>query len=360
MKRLRLASTAAIAGVAAAIASAEAAAAQERWSEEYAAPRTVWGHPDLQGSWTNATLTPLERPAGEGPVLSDEAAAAIEREREERYLASLQPSDPNRPAPPVGGDGNTNSAGGGTGGYNSVYIDRGDQMAVVNGEYRTSLITVPSDGHVPDLTPEGRRLQAEYRQWRSRFGQYDNPENRPLGERCIISFGSNAGPPMLPNGFYNNNYTIVQTEDHVLINIEMVHDTRIIRLGERKPLPEHIRPWFGDSWGHWEGDTLVVETTNIHSLQRFQGNPSDNLKVIERFHRADDDTILYRFTVEDPTVYTQTWGGEVPMEKMPEGEFLYEYACHEGNYALFNILSGARAQERNGEGADQTSTDQQQ
>lgn len=315
----------------------------------YQAPRTAWGHPDLQGDWTNATATPLERPEGEGPVLSAEEAAAIQAALEARFQASLAPSDPDRPPPPVGGDGSPiNSAGGGTGGYNSVYIDRGDQMALVNGEYRTSLITFPDDGQIPERTAAAQREMAEYRQWRSQWGPYDNPENRPLGERCIISFGSNAGPPMLPNGFYNNNYTIVQNEDHVLINVEMVHDTRIIRLGERKPLPAHIRPWFGDSWGRWEGDTLVVETTNIHPLQRFQGVSSDNMKVIERFHRADENTILYRFTIEDPANYTQPWGGEVPMVKMAEGEYLYEYACHEGNYALFNILSGARAQEAGG------------
>lgn len=335
-----------MAGVAAIALVALPAAAQ---SGDYSPPRTVWGHPDLQGDWTNATLTPLERPAGQGPVLSDAEAARIEAEREARYQASLAPSDPDRPAPPAGGDGSPiNSAGGGTGGYNSVYIDRGDQMALVNGEYRTSLITFPADGQVPELTAAARREVAAYREWRNQFGSYDNPENRPLGERCILSFGSNAGPPMLPNGFYNNNYTIVQTENEILINIEMVHDTRIIRLGERRPLPDHVRPWFGDSWGRWEADTLVVETTNIHPDQRFRGMSSDDLTVIERFHRADDETILYRFEIRDPTTYARPWGGEVPMLRMATGEFLYEYACHEANYALYNILRGARAQEAAG------------
>jgi hypothetical protein len=150
---------------------------------------------------------------------------------------------------------------------------------------------------------------------------------------------------MLPNGFYNNNYTIVQTADHVVIMTEMIHDTRIIRIGEGPRLPPSVRPWMGDSWGRWEGDTLVVETTNFHPMQRFRGNSSDNLKVIERFTREDEDTIIYHFTIDDPTVYVEPWGGEVPFESMGS-ELVYEYACHEGNYALSNILSGARYQER--------------
>jgi hypothetical protein len=208
----------------------------------------------------------------------------------------------------------------------------------------SSLITRPADGRVPSRTPEATRLAAEYREFRRQFGTYDHPEVRPLGERCIVSFGTNAGPPMLPNGFYNNNYTIVQTADQVLIMAEMVHDARIIRIGDGPRLPAHIRPWMGDSWGHWEGDVLVVETTNIHPLQRFRGNSSDHLKVIERFSRVDEETLLYEFTIDDPTSYTETWGGAVPMKALHDQ--LYEYACHEGNYALSNILSGARYQER--------------
>jgi hypothetical protein len=146
---------------------------------------------------------------------------------------------------------------------------------------------------------------------------------------------------MLPNGFYNNNYTIVQTPDHVVIMAEMVHDARIIRIGDGPRLPEHIRPWMGDSWGHWEGDVLVVETTNIHPLHRYSG---EEMKVIERFSRMAEDAVLYEFTIDDPSTYTEPWGGQVPM--MALNDRLYEYACHEGNYALSNILSGARYQER--------------
>jgi hypothetical protein len=146
---------------------------------------------------------------------------------------------------------------------------------------------------------------------------------------------------MLPNGFYNNNYTIVQTPDHVVIMAEMVHDARIIRIGDGPRLPEHIRPWMGDSWGHWEGDVLVVETTNIHPLHRYSG---EEMKVTERFSRMAEDAVLYEFTIDDPSTYTEPWGGQVPM--MALNDRLYEYACHEGNYALSNILSGARYQER--------------
>ena len=158
-------------------------------------------------------------------------------------------------------------------------------------------------------------------------------------------FGSNVGPPMVPNGAYNNNYTIVQTADYVVIHAEVVHDTRIIRLGEPDPVPDHVRPWMGNSWGRWEGDALVVETTNIYPLHTFRGiTPTESLKVIERFTRVDEETILYEFTIDDPTTYTQPWGGEIPIRKVDH--LLYEYACHEGNYALSNILSGARYQER--------------
>jgi hypothetical protein len=306
-------------------------------------PRTEWGHPDLQGNWTNATVTPLERPAGQGPTMSPEEVARIEEQRiRRRELANL-PSDPNRPAPPVGGDGSTGAAGG-VGGYNSVYIESGDRVAFVNGEARTSLIVNPPNGRIPATNAQARQRQAASRAGLPQMGQYDNPENRPLGERCLISFGSNAGPPMLPNGFYNNNYTIVQNKDHVLIMTEMIHDVRIIRLADGPRLPADMRPWFGDSWGRWEGNTLVIETTNLNPMQRLRSVPSDDLKVIERLTRVDDETILYEFTVDDPTSYDQTWGGEIPFMKL-DGN-LYEYACHEGNYSLMNVLSGARYQER--------------
>jgi hypothetical protein len=176
------------------------------------------------------------------------------------------------------------------------------------------------------------------------MGQYDHPELRPLAERCLMSFGSNAGPPMLPNYFYNNNYQFVQTKDALMILVEMVHDVRVIRIGEKlQHPPAHIRPWMGDSIGRWEGDTLVVETTNFHPLQVFRG-ASETLKVIERFTRTGPDTIVYKFEIDDPATFTAKWGGEVPFNRTDE--LIYEYACHEGNYALSNVLSGERNREQ--------------
>ncbi len=333
-------------GVATALAGAvslSAAQAVSSASGEWIVPRTPDGRPDLQGNWSSGTLTPLERPQDQGPVLSWEEGERREG-RAAGYIERVsRPSDPNRPAPPQGGDGSTGGAGN-VGGYNGIYMDRGSRVAVVNGEPRSSLITQPADGRVPPRTPEAQAEADEYRKFRSQFGRYDHPEVRPLGERCIVSFGRNAGPPMLPNGAYNNNYTIVQTPDHIMIMAEMVHDARIIRIGDGPRLPPNVRPWMGDSWGHWEGDVLVVETTNINPVHRYRGNSSDNLTVIERFSRVDEETILYQFTVDDPATYTALWGGEVPMKAL--NDRLYEYACHEGNYALSNILSGARYQER--------------
>jgi hypothetical protein len=315
----------------------------------WVAPRTADGRPDLQGNWTNATITPIERPEGRGPTLTKAEAADVEGRRKALLESLSRPSDPNRGPPPVGGvftgDARFDAASGGTGGYNTFFIDAGDVVAVVNGEPRSSLITRPANGRVPPLTARGRERLAELRARRQQFGEYDNPENRPLAERCILSFGSNAGPPMLPNYFYNNNYTIVQTPDHVMIMTEMVHDARIIRMGEGPGLPAHVRPYMGDSRGRWAGDTLVIETTNIHPVQAagFYG-ASEKLRVIERFTRADENTLLYSFTIDDPETFAEPWGGELPFRRLDE--LVYEYACHEGNYALSNVLSGARAQER--------------
>ena len=302
---------------------------------DWVVPRMPDGRPDFQGNWSSATLTPFQRPEGVGPVLSDEEVERLEGRAAQFLERVSRPSDPDRPAPEAGGN---------VGGYNGIYIDRGDGVARVDGVPMSSLITHPANGRVPDRTPEAEQLAEDYREFREQFDSYDHPEVRPLGERCIVSFGRNAGPPMLPNGFYNNNYAIVQTPDHLLIMAEMVHDARIIRIGDGPRLPAHVRPWMGDSWGHWEGDVLVVETTNIHPLQRFSGNSSENLTVIERFSRVDEETVLYEFTIDDPTTYTAPWGGEVPMTKF--NDKLYEYACQEGNYSLASVLSGARYQER--------------
>ena len=311
------------------------AAAQARASDagQWEVPRTPDGHPDLQGNWTNQTMTPLQRREGqEASVYTPEEVAEIEQGYVDRVVEGAQPSDPNRAAP---------QAGQGVGTYNNVYFETGSQVAVVNGQPRSSLITFPSNGRIPERTPEAQTRLQERRDLRSQFGEYDHPELRPLAERCLTSFGSPAGPPMIPNGGYNSNYTIVQTPDHIMIMTEMVHDTRIIRMGDGPRLPPHIRPWMGDSWGHWEGDVLVVETSNIHPLQPYS---SADMKVTERFSRMNEEAILYEFTVDDPSTYSESWGGQIPMTAMHDQ--LYEYACQEGNYALSAVLSGARYQER--------------
>ena len=316
--------------VTAAAALLSPASAQQR-----VIPRTPDGHPDLQGNWSNATITPFQREEGRSPLFSSDEVDRLEGRAEATVRSGAQPSDPNRAPPSVGGS---------IGSYNNVWFERGKRVAVVNGEPRSSLLTNPPDGRRPPLTPEAQRRQQERREFNRQFGTADNPENRSLTDRCLM-FASNVGPPMIPNSAYNNNYTIVQTADYVMIHAEVVHDTRIIRLGAPSPLPDHVRPWMGDSWGRWEGDVLVVETTNIYPLHTFRGiPPSENLKVIERFTRVDDETLLYEFTIDDPTTYTQPWGGEIPWKKLDD--LLYEYACHEGNYALANILSGARYEER--------------
>jgi hypothetical protein len=303
-------------------------------------PRTQDGRPDLQGNWTNATLTPFQRAEGRGSVFTPEEVAELEATDEE--------------CPPNPGTvtcGRT-QAGGGTdearlsgNEYNEIYWDRGSRVAVVNGEPRTSLVTRPADGRIPTLTAAAQQRIAAAREARSSFVQYDHPELRPLAERCLV-FGRGVAPPMSPNGAYNNNYTIVQTADHILVMSEMVHDVRVIPIGPREPLPDHVRPWFGDSWARWEGDVLVVETTNLNPMHALQGGavPTEHTKIVERFERVDEDTIIYDFTVEDPTTYVEPWGGQIPFERFDQ--LLYEYACHEGNYSLAAVLSGARFEER--------------
>ena len=325
-------------------AGVQPAAMQAQTPEsDWEVPRTSFGHPDLQGNWSNATLTPLIRRTGDPEVLTWEQVEAIESGAAEAVAEAInEPSDPDRPLPP--GGNNPVCIDSGTTCYNEVYRDPGDRVAVVWGEPRSSILTRP-DGRVPALTPEARAILAEMNSANRGFGPYDHPEVRPLAERCIVSFGSNAGPPMLPNYWYNNNYTIVQTPDHVMILAEMVHDVRVIRLDDGPSPPGDLRPWFGESRGHWEGETLVVETRNLNPDHWFMGAPpSEARTVTERFTRVDDETILYEFTIDDPLTYQEPWGGEIPFKPL-DGE-LYEYACHEGNYAIANVLQGARYQER--------------
>jgi hypothetical protein len=258
-----------------------------------------------------------------------------------------QDSDPNRPAPPKGGDGSTGAAGN-VGGYNNFWLDPGERVAMIDGQYRSSLLIDPPNGKYPPLTPEATKRNQERMRRALGAGQYDHPEYRPLAERCLLSFGPTT--PLIPNYFYNNNLQIVQTPDSVMILMEMVHDARIVRIGG-KHVGKHIRPWMGDSIGTWEGDTLVVDTTNFPQQQPFRGS-WENLHVVERFRRVDATTVLYRFTVDDKDTFTAPFTGEIPFKTMNEP--IYEYACHEGNYALSNVLSGARNEEK------RNSTKQQQ
>ncbi len=326
-------------------AEAQATERAQTRAPDWQAHRTEWGHPDIQGNWSNATLTPFERRRGLGPFYTRAEVDEIEGGARSTVQTGSDPIDPERGPPPVTGSIGRS--------YNQIYYDRGDRVARVNGEPRTSLITFPSDGRIPELTPEGARRKREYHEFRSQFGQFDHPELRPLAERCIVFYGSSSasvmGPPMTPTRGYNNNFMIVQDADHVVIMSEMIHDVRIIRLGEPDRLPAHVRPWFGDSWGHWEGNTLVVETTNIHPSHGIREQTdkivhSEDLVAIERFTRTDEDNILYTFEIHDPRTYSEVWGGEVPWRKYDQQ--IFEYACHEGNYALANILGGARYLER--------------
>jgi hypothetical protein len=324
---------AAVALLCAASGAAAREAASTAGNKDWRTPRTEHGHPDLQGVWTNATITPLERPDrfGDRLVITEDEARELEGAEAAYNEAADAPSDLTKPAPAT-----CRSGSGPTCGYNNFWIDRGSQVATVNGERRSSLIVDPANGKAP-LAPERRQHLAERRVSQN----FDGPEARPLGERCLLAFGSSSGPPMLPV-LYNNNYQIVQTKEAVVILVEMVHDARIIRL-QGRPAPRGVPKWMGDSVGSWEGDTLVVETTNFTRHESFRGATPD-AKIIERFRRAAPDKIEYRFTVEDPKAFTQAWSGEIPFYRTDNP--LYEYACHEGNYALPGILAGARAEEK--------------
>jgi hypothetical protein len=288
--------------------------------------KTPDGQPDLQGIWTNNTLTALERPAqfqGKAVVTAKEAA---EYEKQLVEGRNRDRRDPNA-------DVDVGQA------YNELFFDMGTKLARVDGTVRTSMIVDPADGRIPPLTPEAQKKNEAVRA-QARLHPADGPENRSLPERCL--FWGTSGPPMLP-GPYNNMYQIYQAPGFVMILSEMIHDARIIPLDGRPHLPPNVTQWLGDSRGHWEGNTLVLDTTNFTPKTRFRGS-DENLHVIERFTRVDRNTILYKFTIEDPTAYTKPWTAEVPFAAT-QGP-IYEYACHEGNYALKDILAGARAEEQ--------------
>lgn len=283
-------------------------------AEDRGAPsRTSWGDPDLQGAWSFATITPLERPAelaGRDRLTDAEISALNQR-------ALTRDDEPPPPGDP--------------GGYNAFWFTRGESTG------RTALIVDPPDGRIP-FTTEGRQRTDAQRARRNRPAQ--GPEDRSPGERCVHH--AKAGPPMFAGG-YNNNLRLLQTPGYVVIWTEQIHDARIIPIDGRPPIAGSIRQWMGSSRGHWEGDTLVVETTHFDGNAAFQGS-SEGLYLVERFTRVDASTLDYQYTLEDATSYARPWTASIAMKPL-DGE-MYEFACHEGNYGLLGILTGARADEK--------------
>ena len=303
-----------------------AAGAGQPAEQPYTAPRTPDGQPDLQGFWSNQTYTPLERRNGvTAPFYTAEEVAAIEGRAASRESSQTDPGT----IPDVHYD------------FTQFGLDKSQSALTRN--LRTSLIVDPPNGQLPPVTAEGQRRAAAVAAERERLGgRWDSAENNQLDDRCIIMAG--AGPPMLNSG-YNSNYQIVQAPGHVMILSEMIHDARVIPLsadGGALP-PAGVRQWVGVSRGHWEGETLVVETTNLNGKNPLRGS-SDQMHVTERFTRVADDTIVYTFTVEDEATWESPWTAEMPMRKT-RGP-LFEFACHEGNYGLYNTLVGARLEEQ--------------
>jgi hypothetical protein len=296
-----------------------AVAADKTWMP----PRTPDGQPDLQGVWTNSTLTPLERPAelAGKTVLTEQEAADFVKGTLQRVSSDRR-------------DGGAQVDVGRS--YNEFWRDRGNNLVA---DLRSSLIVNPPDGKIPPLTPEAQKRVDENRAWMQAHAT-DGPEGRSMAERCIS--WTTAGPPMIP-GPYNNDTQIVQGPGYVVILSEMIHDARVIPLDGRPHVSSAIREWMGDSRGHWDGNTLVVDTTNFSSEYSFRGSDT-NLHLTERFTRVSPEVIQYEFTVDDPTAFIKPWTARIPFNKTTERVF--EYACHEGNYALTDILAGARAAEK--------------
>jgi hypothetical protein len=293
-------------------------------AKAYTPPRTPDGQPDLQGFWTNSTYTPLERPKDvTKEFYAPEEAAAVEKRAAERESEQTEPGT----VADVHYD------------FTQFGLDR--NQSPFSRSLRTSLIVDPPDGRIPPVTAEGQKKAAEREEAIRRMGgRWGAAESNDLDDRCIMMAG--VGPPMLNTG-YNSNYQIVQAPGYVMILVEMIHDARIIPLDGRPHPPSDVRQWTGISRGRWEGDTLVVETTNFNGKNPFRGS-SENLRVTERFTRLDADSIRYRFTVEDASTWARPWTAELPMKKT-QGP-IFEHACHEGNYGLYNTLVGARLEEK--------------
>jgi hypothetical protein len=308
----------------------------------YRAPKNAWGQPDLSGTWSPATITRLERDPklGERLVLTDAEAQGLEGENARFNAKDLAPTDPNVKLEGL----ECGVKGFPTGpecGYNNFWVDPGTKVLRIGGQPRSSILVSPKDGRLP-MTPEAlARQRAQF--GNARVGNFDGPERRPLAERCLVGFGSTSGPPMLPV-LYNNHYGVAQAADRVAIQVEMVHDMRLIRLNDRHE-PAAIKKWMGDSVARWEGETLVVDTTNFRPDQTFRGATAD-MQVTERFTRISPTQLLYQFRVVDPATFTAPIEGEVAWNLTKD--HIYEYACAEGNYALPGILAGARAEEAKG------------
>jgi hypothetical protein len=335
---MRLTSISLLAG--AALAALPLCATAQTKPAPYHAPRAVDGQPDLQGAWTNATLTPLERPPAIGTrlVMTPDEVKQTEGKRAEVIREASAPTGADFDLTKTPCYAANLTQGGATSdcGYNAFWVDHGDAVMRVNGEPRTSMITFPANGRMPPRLPRKPGGPTIVRGVYGRAGE--NPENQTLAERCITSFANHAGPVMLPS-FYNSNYQIVQGRDAVAIEVEMIHDVRIVRLNSQH---NPMRSWYGDSIGHYEGDTLVVETTNYNPNEALFGGSAD-MVVTERFTRVGPTRLRYEFKVVDPSVWATPWGGEY--EFSPSKGPVYEYACHEGNYALPDILAGARLEE---------------
>lgn len=300
--------------------------------DSYKAPKNAMGQPDITGVWSNATTTPVERRAEHKSLtLTEIEAGKVQGAAESYRRAGDVRTDPGVGAPT---DKNTNL------GYNRFWTDPGTQVMRVHGEPRSSFLTTP-DGKVPPRKADApaRARRADLSETSAGAGPNDNPESRGLSERCVF-FPTTAGPVLRPT-LYNNNYRIVQGTDAVAIQVEMSHDTKVVRIGG-KHRNDGVRPWMGDSIGWYEGNTLVVETVNFHPDQEFYG-ASDALKVTERFTRVADNRLLYQFSIEDPKVWEKPWGGEY---EFWASEGIYEYACHEGNYGMYGILAGGREADR--------------
>lgn len=301
-------------------------------AQEYQTPMTEWGVPDLQGVWKHATVMPFERPRdlGSKQAYTEEEAIALESAVQQRFEDNNKPLDPNRPPPVVAASLPP------IGNYDLFWRDDAKFIPTIDGEFRTSAIIDPANGRMPDRVEGAAERISASRSTRSS----DGPEGRGLGERCLVAFGNLSGPIMSPV-IYNSHLQFVQSPGYIAITAEMVHDTRIIKItDERNPAAAAHRKWMGDSIGHWEGNTLVVETKYFNNWHTLRGIPVDNFTVTERFHRETNSKLIYGFTVNDPTVFSAEFSGEYPLSSIDEP--LYEYACHEGNYGMVGILAGAR------------------